>query len=69
VQGILSDAAGAIEQLLPLPEIEEMRTLIEATINGTLDILQVGNGVCLLFVILFVTLLLFGMYSLAFVGF
>jgi hypothetical protein len=41
VQGVLSDAAGAIEKLLPLPEIEEMRALIEATINGTLDILQV----------------------------
>jgi hypothetical protein len=43
VQGILSDAAGAFEKVLPLPEIEEMRALIEATINGTLDILQVRS--------------------------
>lgn len=41
VQGILSDAAAAVEKLMPLPEIEELRNLIDATITGTLDILQV----------------------------
>jgi hypothetical protein len=41
VQGILADAAAAVEKVLPLPEIEEMRNLIDATITGTLDILQV----------------------------
>ncbi|WIA10944.1 hypothetical protein OEZ85_011107 [Tetradesmus obliquus] len=40
MQGILSDAASAVERVLPLPEIEEMRNLIDATITGTLDILQ-----------------------------
>lgn len=46
MQGILSDAASAVERVLPLPEIEEMRNLIDATITGTLDILQVGLALC-----------------------